>query len=49
MNLYLRYFDRETLVHNVDDAIDFLASIQEIGMNADLEADIRDYVESDVF
>lgn len=49
MNLYLRYFDRETLVYNVDDAIDFLASIQEIGMNEDLEADIRDYVASDVY
>ena len=49
MNLYLRYFDRETLVHNVDDAIDFLASIQEIGMNPDLEADIREYVASDVY
>ena len=49
MNLYLRYFDRETLVHNVDDAIDFLSSIQEIGMNADLEEDIREYVASDVF
>lgn len=49
MNLYLRYFDRETLVHDVDEAIDFLASIQEIGMNPDLEADIRDYVASDVF
>ena len=36
MNLYLRYFDRETLVTNVDDAIDFLASIPEIGMNDDL-------------
>ncbi len=49
MNLYLRYFDRETLVHNVDDAIAFLASIQEIGMNPDLEADIREYVASDVY
>ena len=49
MNLYLRYFDRETLVHNVDDAIDFLASIQEIGMTPDLEEDIRDYVASDVY
>ncbi len=49
MNLYLRYFDNETLVHSADEAIDFLASIQEIGMNADLEADIRDYVASDVF
>ena len=49
MNLYLRYFDRETLVHNVDDAIDFLASIQEIGMTPELEDDIRDYVASDVY
>jgi hypothetical protein len=49
MNLYLRYFDRETLVNNVDEAIDFLAMIPEIGMNPVLENDIRDYVASDVF
>ena len=49
MNLYLRYFDRETLVTNVDDAIDFLASIPEIGMNDDLADDIRDYAASDVY
>ncbi|MBO5314183.1 MAG: hypothetical protein IJ421_07355 [Prevotella sp.] len=49
MNLYLRYFDSETLVSNVDDAISFLSSIQEIGMNPDLEADIREYAKSDVF
>jgi len=49
MNLYLRYFDRETLVNNVDDAIAFLASIDEIGMNSNLERDIRDYVASDVY
>ena len=49
MNLYLRYFDRETLVTSVDEAIDFLASIEEIGMDAALESDIRDYVNSDVY
>lgn len=49
MNLYLRYFDNETLVTNVDDAIDFLASIKEIGMNPTLEADIREYVKSNVY
>ncbi len=48
MNLYLRYFDRETLVLNVDDAIDFLTSIDEIGMNPVLEADVREYAASDV-
>ena len=49
MNLYLRYIDRETLVSNVEQAIDFLASIDQIGLNPALEADIRDYVASDVF
>lgn len=49
MNLYLRYFDKETLVTNVDDAIAFLDSIEEIGMNPVLEADIREYVASDVY
>lgn len=49
MNLYLRYFNSEALVHTVDEAIDFLKGIDEIGMNPVLEADIRDYVASDVF
>jgi hypothetical protein len=49
MNLYLRYFDREILVNSVDEAIDFLANIDEIGMNQALENDIRDYVASNVF
>ena len=49
MNLYLRYFDRETLVKTVDEAIDFLSSIDEIEMNPLLEADIREYASSDVF
>lgn len=49
MNLYLRYFDRETLVHTVDEAIEFLSSIDEIGMNPVLEADVREYANSDVY
>lgn len=49
MNLYLRYFDREILVNTVDEAIDFLAEIDEIGMNPMLEKDIRDYADSPVF
>ena len=49
MNLYLRYFDKETLAHNVDEALAFLRSIPEIGMNSNMESDIRDYVASDVF
>ncbi|MDD6438528.1 MAG: hypothetical protein PUG09_10780 [Prevotella sp.] len=49
MNLYLRYFDKETLVYNVEEAIDFLKSIPEIEMTPELEADIRDYASSNVF
>jgi len=49
MNLYLRYFDNEILVSNVAEAIDFLRSIQDIDVTPELEADIRDYVASDVF
>lgn len=49
MNLYLRYFDRETLVSTADEAIDFLRSIDEIEVTPMLEADIREYAESDVY
>ena len=49
MNLYLRYFDNEILVHSVKEAIDFLASIPDINMTPELEADIRNYALSDVF
>lgn len=49
MNLYLRYFDKETLVSNVDEALDFLRSIDEIRVTPELEADLRDYAQSDVF
>lgn len=49
MNLYLRYFDSEILVHTVDEAIDFLANIDEVEMNPELEADLRQYAESDIY
>lgn len=49
MNLYLRYFDKETLVSNVDEALDFLHSIQDFTVTPEMEADIRSYAESDVF
>lgn len=49
MNLYIRYFDYEELVYNVEDALDFLASLPEIEMTPELEADIREYVASDIY
>lgn len=48
MNLYLRYFDNETLVKSADAAIDFLKSIDEIDIDASLEADLREYAASNV-
>ncbi len=48
MNLFLRYFDDETLVTSVDAAIDFLRSIDEIDVDPALEADIREYAASNV-
>ena len=49
MNLYLRYFNNETLVHNVEEALDFLHGISEINVTPEMEDEIRDYAESDVF
>ena len=49
MNLYLRYFDKETLATNIDEALAFLRSIPDIDVTPALEADIRDYANSDVF
>ncbi len=48
MNLYIRYFEHEALVFSVEEALDFLASIQEITVDDDMEADIRAYAASDM-
>ena len=48
MNLYLRYFDDETLVHNVDEALDFLSSLSEINLTQELADDLREYANGNV-
>lgn len=47
MSLYIRYFSKEYLAANVDDALHFLYSIPEIPMTPEMEADIRDYAAGD--
>lgn len=47
MNLYLRYFDDEVLVHDVEEALVFLSNLDEIEITPELEADLREYVASD--
>ena len=43
MNLYLRYFDDEVVVTNVDAALDFIRSIQGFNVTPQFEADFREY------
>lgn len=43
MNLYIRYFNNETLVDSVDEALKFLRSIPEINITPELESDLREY------
>lgn len=46
MNLYIRYFNQETLVHSVAEAMAFLSSIPDIHADENLEKDITSFVES---
>lgn len=46
MSIYARYFDRETLVHTLDELIDFLSSIPEIAVTSRMVSDIQAYLES---
>lgn len=45
-HLYLRFFDSEIVVDNVDAAIDFLRSMPDIVVDDFLERDLRSYFES---
>ncbi len=47
MNLYVRYFDHETLAYNMDDVVAFLSTIREIKVNPDVVNRILNFVESD--
>lgn len=48
MNLYIRYFQSETIVKSVDEAMDYLASIPEIKVDEYLYDDLRQFAESPV-
>ena len=48
MSIYARYFNQETLVHTLDELIDFLSSISEINVTPQLISDLQAYMESDM-
>ena len=48
MNIYARFFDQDTLVHSLEELFEFLHSIPEINVDAEMMDDIRTYVEGNV-
>ena len=48
MNVYIRYFDHETVAHSIDEIVEFLASIDDIQLTQEILEDIQKYVNSDI-
>lgn len=48
MNLYLRYFSEETLVHSVEEAVAFLTSLADFKVSSNMVNDLRQFAESPV-
>lgn len=46
MNLYIRYFDDETLVYNVDEAIVFLSSLDDVEVTAEMRDELENFMRS---
>ncbi len=44
MNLYIRYFNHETVVGTLDDAFDFLVNVSDIELNDPLVHDVTSYL-----
>ncbi len=45
MNLYIRYFDDETVVTNVEDALEFIKGFDNFKITPQFEKDFRDYAQ----
>lgn len=46
MNLYIRYFDEETLVHNVEEALHFLSSLDDVEVTAEMTSELERFMSS---
>ena len=46
MNLYIRYFDEETLVYSVEEALDFLASLGDVEINDYIRLELEKFMSS---
>ena len=46
MNLYIRYFDEETLVYSVEEAMAFLASLDDFEVNDGIQIELEKFLQS---
>ena len=46
MNLYIRYFDDETLVHSVSEAMNFLSSLDDVDANEGIRQELEKFMAS---
>ncbi len=44
MNLYIRYFDEETLVYSVEEALDFLATLGGVEVNENIRLELEKFM-----
>ena len=48
MNLYIRYYDDETLVYSVEEALDFLSSLEDVEVDGDMANELEKFMASNV-
>ena len=46
MNLYIRYFDDEVLVHSVEEALNFLSSLDDVEVNEEIAIELENFMAS---
>lgn len=46
MNLYIRYFDDETLVHNTEEALHFLSSLDDVEVTEEMTSELEKFMAS---
>lgn len=46
MNLYIRYFDDETLVYSVEEALNFLSSLEDFEVNDEIVTELEKFMSS---
>ncbi|MBR6141625.1 MAG: hypothetical protein IKQ37_07690 [Bacteroidaceae bacterium] len=46
MNLYIRYFDDEALVHSVEEALNFLSSLDDVELNDEIATELQKFMSS---